>query len=351
MKNESKVTRAFYIVIVPVVLLMIVLNSGMLQRVFSAVTVEGESYRAVEYNYYYFQVYQDFVETEYDPETYNLNASAGSQQYDADRTYKDHFADRAHTRMVLAVSYDRMAAEAGYECSEDELAPAAEALAEIDAFCAETGITERNYFSAYYGAGMTREVFEAELMREARAAAYRTHLAQSMEWTEEELDGWLTEHPTEDYPLADLWFIELNAVPARADGQVGERQLADLEERLIRLEERWRQGGLTMEELSARYADTVWGDGGFVAHAHRGNLPAVVADWCFGSERTVDHASLMDRENGSAYLVELVGQSGSYARTHARTMLSEAALAELEAELLTAAAVEYHELGMQFTTN
>ena len=352
MKNESKVTRAFYIVIVPVVLLMILLNSGMLQRVCRAVTVDGETYRAVHYNYYYFRVYQEFMDTEYDPNTYNANASASGQQYDADTTYKEYFSGKAHERMVLTACYDRMADEAGYECSEYELAPAAELLAEIDAFCAETGISERNYFSAYYGAGMTRETFEAELLRETRAMAYRVHLAESMEWTVAELDSWLEENPTEDYELADLWLIELDAVPARADGQVGERQLNDLEARLNRLDERWKQDICSMEELSLRYADTVWGDGGFVEHASRADLPAVVADWCFNAERSdYESAALMDRENGCAYLVHLQERNGSYATEHAREMLAEAELEKLEAELLTETAVEYHKLGMQFTTN
>lgn len=352
MKNESKVTRAFYIVIVPVVLLMILLNSGMLQRVCKAVTVDGEAYRAVQYNYYYFRVYQEFMDTEYDPNTYNASASASGQQYDENTTYKEYFSDQAHERMVLTACYDRMADEAGYEFSEYEMAFAAELLAEVDAFYAETGISERNYFSAYYGAGMTREVFEAELLRETRAMAYRAHLAEGMEWTEAELDSWLAENPTEDYELADLWMIELNAIPARADGQVGEGQLDDLEARLTRLNERRKKENLTMEELSERYADTVWGEGGFVEHADRDDLPAVVADWCFGAETGEgDDTALMDRENGRAYLVEVVNQNGSYAKEHAREMLAEAALAELEAELLTETAVEYHKLGMQFTTN
>lgn len=352
MKNDSKMTRAFYIVVVPVVLLMILLNSGMLQRVCKAATVDGETYRAVQYNYYYFRVYQNFIDTEYDPNTYNTNASASGQQYDEDTTYKEYFNGQAHERMVLTACYDRMAQEAGYEFSEYELAPVAELMAEIDAFCAETGISERNYFTAYYGAGMTRETFEAELLRETRAMAYRAYLAETMEWTESELDRWLAENPTEDYALADLWLIELNAVPARADGTVGERQLDDLEARLTRLKECWEQSGLTMEELSNRYTDTVWGEDGFVEHVDRADLPAVVADWCFGTEHDAgEYAALMDRENGSAYLVQLVDQNGSYQKEHAREMLAEAALAELEETLLAETAVEYHKLGMQFTTN
>ena len=42
MKNQSKLVRAFYIVLVPVVLVVILLNSGVLQKWLTAVTVDGE---------------------------------------------------------------------------------------------------------------------------------------------------------------------------------------------------------------------------------------------------------------------------------------------------------------------
>ena len=56
MKNQSKLVRAFYIVLVPVVLVVILLNSGVLQKWLTAVTVDGEPYSAVRYDYYYYSV-------------------------------------------------------------------------------------------------------------------------------------------------------------------------------------------------------------------------------------------------------------------------------------------------------
>lgn len=352
MKHEGKLARAFYIVIVPLMLLMLLLNGGFLQRVFTAVTVDGERYTAVQYNYYYFRVYQEFVESEeYLSSGYNVNGSAGSQQYDESTTYKEHFAAQAYERMVLTARYDRMAQEAGYECSERELESATKLLAEITEFCQETGIKERNYYSAYYGSGMDRERFEAELLRETRAQAYRAHLAESMEWQETEIDLWLTEHPMEDYPLADLWLVELDAVPARTDGTVGQQELADLQARLTRLQARYESGDMTMEELVARYADTVWGEDGLVADAMRSDLPEAVADWCFEENEVLPAlAAFLDSEKECAYLALLVKQHDSAARTQARVALSEQAVEDLDAELLEETAVSYHTVGMQLTT-
>lgn len=216
MNNNSKLTRAFYIVVVPVVLLIILLNSGMLQRWCTAVTVEGEDYSAVRYNYYYFSVYQDFLNgEEYQSSGFNVNASHSGQQYDADTTWKEHFAQQAQERLVLTAYYNDLARQAGWVFSEGELAPVQTRLDEITQFCAETGIRENNYFSAYYGAGMDREHYTRELTLEVQAQVCRTRLAQELEVTEAQLTQWLADHPTADEPLADLWIIELDAVPDR----------------------------------------------------------------------------------------------------------------------------------------
>lgn len=351
MKNESKITRAFYIIIVPIVLLIILLNSGMFQRWFTAATVFDEDYSAVRYNYYYFSVYQDFLEQEYTGTNFNPNAAAGSQQYDENTTWKEHFCRLAEERMTRAAYYDRLAEEKGYEFSAEELAPVEEKLAAIAALCAESGVRESNYFPAYYGAGMDRARFEAELTREVRAAACRARLAESWEVPEADMDRWLAENPVQDYPLADVWVIELDAVPGRADGQVGQRQLDDLKARLTRLEERLL-GGASVAELAERYADRAWGDGGLVRSADREDLPETAAEWCFGPGRTAgDSAALMDRENGQAYLVLMDSVGGSAARRAAHDALAAQAMDEAERQALAEQPVVYHTFGMQLTTN
>ncbi len=352
MNNNSKLTRAFYIVVVPVVLLIILLNSGWLQRWCTAVTVEGEDYSAVGYNYYYFSVYQDFLNSgEYPSSGFNVSASHSGQQYDPDTTWKEHFSALAEERLVLTAYYGRLARQADYSFSEQELAPVQARLDEIARFCAETGIKEGNYFSAYYGAGMDREQYARELTAEVKAQAYRAHLMQTMQPSDGEIAQWLEEHPTADEPLADLWLIQLDAVPARTDGQVGPAQLADLEARLARLADRHAAGGEDMGALAVKFSDVLWGDGGALSAASRDDLPVVVADWCFGPEAAPGlTAALSDPGAGAAYLVQLNSLSGSSARQAARRALAEAALERDEAQALEQQAVSYHTVGMQLTT-
>lgn len=351
--NRFRLEYIFYIIIVPIVLVIILLNSGYLQRWFTAVTVDGEDYNAVRYNYYYFRCYRDFVDSEdFTSSGLDLSIALSNQQYDENTTWKEHFTAQAEERMVLTAYYDALARESDYTFSQAELAPVQEKLDEISDFCAETGIAPANYYSAYYGAGMTQEAFAQELEREVRAQAYRAYLAQGGTVSQQEVDQYLADHQVEEYALADLWVIELDAVPARADGQVGDQQLDELEARLGRLEARMSEGRETMAELSDKFADQVWGEHGRLSGVGRDDLPQVVADWCFAPERrSGDAAALMDRKTGTAYLVRLDSYSGSAAQRTALITLASQAVEELDAQALDDTPVEYHTIGMHLTTN
>ena len=89
---------------------------------------------------------------------------------------------------------------------------------------------------------MDRDAFVRELTLEVQAQAYRQHLSEELQVSGQEIEQWLEKNPVQDYPMADLWLVELDAVPARSDGAVGQRQLDDLEARLGRLEARMEQG-------------------------------------------------------------------------------------------------------------
>ena len=343
----------FYIILVPIVLVIILLNSGLLQRWFTAVTLDGEDYKAVEYNYYFFRCYREFVDgEEFAGSGLDLTVALSHQQYDETTTWKDHFAAQAEARMVTTAFYDGLAREAGYTFSQEELAPVQQTLEEIADYCGEVGIAVDNYYPAYYGAGMTQGIFTQELEREVRAQAYRTYLAQGGGTTDQEVEAYLADHPVDNHPLTDLWLIELDAVPARADGQVGPQQLDELEARLGRLEARAAQGGETMDVLSDKFSDRPWGDHGRLEQAVEQDLPELVAQWCFAPERAAgDMAALLDRQAGKGYLVQVEGFSGSSAQRTARLALAAEQIGQLDAQALEHTTVEYHAIGMQLTTN
>ena len=122
--NHSAQLRALYIILVPIVVLIIILNTGVLQKAFPAARIHGEAYSVVRYNYFYYDYYNRFLEENerrlaelgYDPKL-----SAGSQTCslaDGEITWKEYFQQSAERNMAETAYYCDLAQAEGYAFSE-----------------------------------------------------------------------------------------------------------------------------------------------------------------------------------------------------------------------------------------
>lgn len=348
-KNNEKGLTPFYIILVPIILVVILLNSGMLQKLLPAVSVCGEDLRVTQYNYYYFSVYNGLLASDYTALGFDPAQSPESQTRDDGSTWRDWLCAQAEQRLVSAVYFDAQARREGYAFTEEELAPIDARTAEWTAQAALNNLSMQNYFVAYYGAGMTEDLMRRELGREVRAAAYRLHLQESYQPSEEEIDGWLARNPIEDYAAANLQLIVLEAAPDRFSGTAEDRQLDDLEERLRRLRLRYEAAPDSFSRLAAAYS--VWPEagenGGTLINQRREDLPAAVSAWCFDRPAAGQVFSAVDRAAGEGYLAVYTGPGESAARQAAITALQALEAALTVQQALEAAPVE-HSLGMRF---
>ena len=226
--NHSAALRALYIILVPVVLLIILLNSGWLQRLLPAATVHGETYSVVRYNFYYFDYYNSFLEQyedQLDELGYDPEQADSEQIRDDGLSWKEFFRREAEANLAETAYYCDLAQAAGYTFSEEELAPVAEQLAKNEAQRAQYGISSNNYYISYYGAGMNEERYVQELTRKVQAQAYKAHLEVAYTPAPAEVAQWEAEHPEADYQAVHLRVITLEALPDRATGEIGSAQL------------------------------------------------------------------------------------------------------------------------------
>ena len=283
-KNNDPMLRALYIILVPIVALIIVLNSGMLQKTVPAASVGGESYSVARYNYYYFDFYNAFLEENadrlgelgYDPKL------TDTKQFTADGiSWKEFFLRQAEADMAETAYYCGLAAQAGYEFSDEELRPVRERLEEDAARQAASRINAKNYYTAYYGAGMTEAIYTTELTRQVKAAAYRDYLIRSAEPSQAEIDAYIRKNAIPDYRTADLRIITLEAQPDRETGEVGPEQENALTQKMQRLVERY-DAGESFESLQAAFSTCALGDSrGYLHEATRLDLPQNIADDLF----------------------------------------------------------------------
>ena len=345
-----------YIILVPIVALIILLNSGFLQRFVPAARLGGVSYSVVRYNYYYFDFYNDFLEENalrLDALGYDPSLPDSEQSYDGEISWKAFFQRQAEANMAETAYYCDLAQAAGYTFSAEELAPVQEKLAENNVQRALNNLSAKNYYISYYGSGMDETRYTAELTRQVQAKAYKAHLAEVFTPAAGDIAAYLREHPTADYRTVDLRVITLSALPDRATGDIGPAQWNALGEKMSRLAARY-DSGVPFDELQSAFSTCTLGDSeGVVVSATAAELPKAVADWCLAGQDSLspgDTASLIESDTGTAYFLILDGFGAGGAEQEAITVLSREAIQAQEDEALAGYRVERLRFGMMLAT-
>lgn len=346
MKNNPYMLRALYIILVPMVLLIILLNSGWLQRYVPAASVNGERVSVVRYNYYYYD-YQTTFHSEHEDELAQMGYDPGTdpakQSYSPTMTWKEFFQQEAEANLAMTAYYCDLAEQAGYVFSEEELAPVAERVARNAEDATASGIKMKNYYIAYYGPGMTEALYIEELTRVVKAQAYKQYLADTYEAGAEELSAWLAEHPGEDYPAVQLQIIVMKATPDRFTGEVGQPQLDALQSKLNALVGRY-EGGASVESLQQAFSDQ---KDGSVLLTRETDLPALFADYYIdGGEQAAAELAFVDETSGIAYFAVRTGFGGSGREAAAGSALGVIAVEDMQAEQMPAYAPQRKTFGM-----
>lgn len=355
--EKNPYVRALYIVLVPIVLLIILLNSGWLQRFLPAAFVNGVSYSVVDYDYYYFDYYNRFLEENSDKLSslgYDSSVSNGQQDYDESMTWRDYFLSEGEKELAEArYSYDQAEA-AGYEFSEDELLPISEQLLANEEIKSNYGLKDNNFYISYYGRGMNEEAYMKALTMSVKAKAYKNYLIHSYEPSKAELTDYLASHSESDYKTVSLSVITLDAEEIRGEAS-SDASLTALKERLSRLEERVEEGE-SFEDLQAAFSTKKLGSSdGKLENASRADLPKVVADVLLSDQDQLESGScfaLLDEEEGVAYFIRLDGLGESGLEQEAAIELGkEKTEEELEEALAGAYQVKRNLIGMLLSAN
>ena len=360
--SQDPMLRVLYILLVPIVALIIILNSGLLQRWAPAAVVHGERYSVARYNFYYFEYYNRFLDENadrLDELGYDPGGTDTKQFTDEGISWKSFFLREAEKDMAETAYYYDLAQAAGYEFSEEELLPVGERLAEHAAAQAASNINAKNYYTAYYGSGTTEEIYTAELTRVVKAQAYKDYLIRSAAPTQEQIDAYIAANAVPDYRTADLRVITLEAQPDRETGEVGQEQLDALGRKMERLVERYDEGE-SFEDLQSAFSTCALGDSkGYLYDATRLDLPENIADdLFFGGDDPVGYPEgyqpgwYMTTNSGTTeYFILLDAWGGDGPEREAQLVLgTDALLAKAQAEIAENYQVTRQRFGMLLAT-
>ena len=130
------------VVFVVVAIALVVYNSGVIQRRQTAVTIDGESYTVPETSYYYWQSYQNFLNSEMGSiyaalGMLNTNVSLKSQSYTEDQTWDDYFKEQAVDTMRFVHAAVAAANQAGLTLDEEDQASLDASISSMKASAAD----------------------------------------------------------------------------------------------------------------------------------------------------------------------------------------------------------------------
>ena len=360
MKNTPPMIRALYIVLIPVVLLIILLNTGWLQRHLPAAKVAERSYTTVEYDFYYFDAYNAFLE-EHEEDLgelgYDVNTSARSQDYDEEMSWQDYFLSLCEKEMSEVEYFHEKAESEGYEFSETDLKYYEEQMSKNLETMEKFGLKEDNFYISYYGRGMTGDVYEKELKYKSEAYSYRDYLIENYEASPEEVEGYLEENKAAtDYKSVNLSLVTATAIPDRTTGEIGSEQIDALSKKMSGLKERY-EGGEDFSTLQQSYSDNSLGDeSGDLNEATEDDLPEILKQDLLETDqdalKTGDTMISIDESLGVGYFTLFRGFGEDGNTIEANAALGEVAIdAESGAALDGDYAVKRNRIGMSLAAN
>lgn len=278
-----------YLVFLPLILFLILLYGGILQRFVPALSVGEAKYTSAQFNYWYYENYLDYVDAHYDElDALGLDTSRplDKQTRENGQTWEDYFRIRAEEMLRQTEVLLSLADEYDVSLNAEDLPEYDQRLADADAECAESGVKLDDYVRSYYGYSVTAANYKKQLLREAGADAVRAAVTESLQPTQAESEAYAAEHPElDDYRTANIRVVWFAPAADRFTGETGDTQLDDMQARTDLLLERWSENGgdeTAFANLAARYSEQDSAlDGGRMDCVQKGTLPESLDSWLF----------------------------------------------------------------------
>ena len=238
-------TIVFYVVIGLMVIgiaLAAVVNTGVLERTLTAVTIGSHKLTAAELNYYYLDSINSNAYISY---MVTAGVPLDEQEYAGDEydTWADYFLDTAITtaRNTYAV-YDEALAN-GYTLTEEEQGAIDQIVSSMSDYASLSGYNSASaMIRANYGRGCNESTYRDYLTVQQVASSYANKYLSDLDYTQEEIDAYGAEDPTAYNSYSYRYYLlntddyyedgvedptEEQAAAALADAEAAAKELAE----------------------------------------------------------------------------------------------------------------------------
>lgn len=291
-------TVAVAFIVVAVVLL--VYNSGIIQRSQTAVTIDGQKYTVPQTAYYYQNVcssYASMVGQEY-------LQSMKSEIYNGDQTWDDYFKESAVNNMKFVHAAKTAAAAEGVTLDADDETVIKNNIDSMKSTASASGYSYGAYLKAMYGNTMSASIFESCLRDQLLASKYASKYSEdNFVYTDDEIEAYYNEH-RDSYDLIDGAYVTVSGSPEAKTDDEGNTIEATDEEKSAAME----AAKATAEEILAAYK--AGGDLEQLASSHDAtytsttpSATSAAGEWLYASARRAGDAEVVENTDSSCYYV------------------------------------------------
>ena len=258
-KKKVRTYTIIGIVIAVLVALLLVWNSGLIQRNQTAATVGDAKYTVNDVNYYYqaarynaFYIYS-YLGYEYPSDDEIMDTESG-------QTYREYFLETSLKNLTdITALYDD-AIKAGYS-NADVADAVSEQIKSTKEYASQQGYSYKAFLKMQFGRHMTPAAYKSILTKSTVVDRYYSDHAETLEYSDEALNLYYNENK-DDLDTYDYSYIYFTPVEVSAGEDVAEEVVAEMKAAALadaelnaKMALDQVQGGTDIAEVAKSYTD------------------------------------------------------------------------------------------------
>ena len=324
-KIHSIISTTLGILVVVLFALLIFVNSGVLQKNSTAVTVGGHKLSPVEFNYFYQDTYNNLKSsyTSYGMWDYMVDTSKPIENQKCSMsedggTWKEYITQTAMTSAQQVYSLYDAALDAGYTLTEDAQA-SLDSMPENVASYAESNHFKNadDYLEDVYGKGADLESYMAYMTAQQYASGYSTEKTDSFTYSDDELRTYYNEKKND----FDTVSYRLFNVATENDDSAAAKEIADdMNAELDGTEKSFIDAAYEYapEDSKESYEED---DYTLRSNSSYSSLDSDYAEWLFADGRTAGESEVFATSSGYAVVMYLSRENNEYNMVDVRHIL------------------------------
>lgn len=266
-RRSTAVYTAVAAVVVVAALVLMVWNSGLLQRNLTALEINGAKYSAADVQYYYSSTYNSYAnQYAFDPNTSVKKQLVGSE---SNETWYDHLMDQAVESLTDSTALAQQAQKEGFTLTAESQSQLDSFLSQLNTAWIGQAASRSALIKANYGPYMTYDRLVELVSQELLASDYAQSKLDAIDHPDADYDAYYKEHADELDTVTYTQFLFRASLPATdADGNSIQRTEAETaaqmedakaEQKVLADEVKAKlEGGADPEKLAEEYKDRLY---------------------------------------------------------------------------------------------